>query len=238
MRRILLGVAGALALAGVATAARAKQVRYVGIHPIVKAEGGGLCYIEAPHVHLYPADAVQYREHDGDFFFVGDPVAFGYDGPRHTYKGHHPIQVDVVVADESPDLEFCYLDGAHYHAFAAPSGPDFQVVGEVTFYVGTPPPVYLEARPAMLAINARYRPIVYDRPVVTVAPPPGWIGAQVDVHVHAAAPTAGVEIVVPVPAVRVDIGFDIGGGLVFDGGHRGRGRGHGHGKHKKSKRWK
>ena len=32
-----------------------KQHRYVGIHPVPRAEGGGVCHIHAPHVHVYAA---------------------------------------------------------------------------------------------------------------------------------------------------------------------------------------
>src|SRR6476646_10357680 len=80
-----------------------KQVRYIGIHPVAKSEGGGMCYIEGPHVHIYEADKLQYRDHHGAKFFVGDPVAYGYDGPKKSYKGHHPIHVTAVVHTEEPD---------------------------------------------------------------------------------------------------------------------------------------
>ena len=68
-----------------------QQVSYIGIHPVAKSDGGGICYIEGPHVHMYEADKIQYRDHRGAQFFVGDPVAYGYDGPKKAYKGHHPI---------------------------------------------------------------------------------------------------------------------------------------------------
>lgn len=248
MKSILFGLL-LLPLLGSATAVagRGNQVRYVGVHPIAKAHGGGACYIEGPHVHVYPADKVQYRDHRGASFFAGDPVAYGYDGPKHAYKGHHPIHVHEVVEIDAvvePDVEFCYLDGAHYHAFAAPSGPDFKVVGGVTFYVGTPPPVYLEARPAMVQINATYRPLVYARPVVTVDAPVGWIGAHVEVGgpaVVVAPPSAHVDVVIPAPSVRVDVGFGIGvgGGTVIhhDDGHRHK-KFKGRKKHKKHKDWR
>lgn len=166
-----------------ADADRRRQVRYIGLHPLPQAEGGGTCYIEGPHVHVFAADKIQYREHDGANFFVGDPVAYGYEGPRFAYKGHHPIRVDVVVGDEHDDLEYCYLDGPHYHAFAPPRGRDFKLVGGTYFYVGTPTKAYVQARPQMVQINAVYKPRVYTRPVVTVAPPAGWIGVRVDVFV-------------------------------------------------------
>jgi hypothetical protein len=220
-----------------------KQVRYHGIHPIPKSEGGGLCYIEGPHVHIFAANKLEYRDHRGANYFVGDPVAYGYDGPKHTYKGHHPIHVHANVGDDHEDVEFCYLDGPHYHSFAAPSGPDFEVVGGVNFYVGTPPPVYLEARPALVKVNAVYTPLTYERPVVTVQAPAAWIGvragfapaAVVDarppaVVVETPRVRAGVEVVVPTPSISVDVGIGVGiGGVIVNDRH------HHHGKFKHKK---
>lgn len=223
----LLSVVGLAVLTSPATANKVKQHRYVGIHPIAKSHGGGMCYIEGPHVHVFEADKVQYRDHRGASYFVGDPVAYGYDGPRHQYKGNHPIHVHAVVGTPDPDIEFCYLDGAHFHYFTPPEGPEFKVVGDTYFYVtAEPPKAYIEARPAYVGINAVYKPLVYDRPVVTVDAPVGWIGAHVAVvgpAVVVAPPTAvvttpgvHVDVRVPVPSVRVDIGgsIGIGGGVI------------------------
>jgi len=220
-------VALALALwTAPATASAGRQVRYIGIHPLPKAEGGGICYIEGPHVHVYDADKVQYRDHRGAHYFVGDPVAYGYDGQRYAYKGHHPIHVSVVVGDSEPDDEYCYLSGPHYHYFAPPEGPEFQLAGGAYFFVGEPPHAYVEARPALMKINAVYQPLVYERPVVTVDAPVGWIGARAEFAVPAVvvaspppapvvvaptvvAPAAGIRIDahVPMPSVHVDIGI-------------------------------
>src|SRR3954469_17263251 len=155
-----------------------RQVRFAGIHPIPKGEGGGICHIEGPHVHIYAANKLEYRVHDDDNVFVGDPVAYGWDGPKYAYKGNHPIQVNAVVGGD-PDVVYCYLNGPHYHYFE-PEGPDFKMAGNTYFYVGTPAPVYIDARPQYVGINATYEPLVYTRPVVEVAPPQGWIGARVD----------------------------------------------------------
>lgn len=254
MQRILLAAAVLLAASGTARAAGPRQHHYVGVHPIPKVEGTGFCYIEVPHVHVYAvarADKVQYRDHGGDRFFVGDPVAYGYDGPKVAYKGHHPIQVDAVVEADvevaGPEVVFCYLDGPHYHAFGPVEGPDFKLVGGAYFYVGTPPPVYVEARPAMVAINAIYTPLVYVRPVVTVAAPVGWIGARVDVVGPA---VVAPEVEVRAPSMRLGVGVDVGvgigvgvgagvgvgvGGPVVIGGQHGKYKRH---KHKKFKRGK
>jgi hypothetical protein len=266
MRILLLTLVALGALAGSALAG--KQVKYIGIHPVAKAHGGGFCYIEGPHVHTYAADNVQYRDHRGHKHFIGDPVAYGYDGPKHSYKGNHPIEIDayadvnipapqvqagirvgepspqanIRVGEPRPDIrvgepsphrhtEYCYLDGPHYHYFTPPESPDFKVVGGVYFYVGTPPPVYVQARPAMMKINAMYTPIVYARPVVTVEAPVGWIGARAEfIAPVVVAPT----VVVPAPSVRVDIGIGVPGVIIHDHRHRGRG----HYKYKKHKKWR
>lgn len=241
-------IAALVALAAPAAAGKGngKQVRYVGIHPVPPSQGGGVCYIEGPHVHVFAANKLEYRDHRGYQHFVGDPVAYGYDGPRHAYKGHHPIHVHAVVGDDHEDVAYCYLDGPHFHAYAPPPAieADFAVAGDAYFYVAEPPRAYVAARPAMVKINAVYTPLVYTRPVVEVEPPSGWIGVRfaapaviVDERpatVVVPAPRAAVEVHVPVPSVRVDVGIGIGGGVFLDG------RG-GRGKHKhryKPKKWK
>jgi hypothetical protein len=242
----------ALAFAG----KKGKQVRYAGIHPVAKGEGKGICHIEFPHVHAYSANKLEYRVVADNHVFVGDPVAYGWDGPRHSYKGHHPVQVNVVAGIGDPYTHYCYLDGPHYHAFEPPAGPEFKVVGDAHFYVGTPSPVYLEARPAYVGINAVYTPIAYRRPVIEVEAPSAWIMVRpgfvvepavvIDAHpgrgrgpskhgpVHGGVGvSAGVSVHVPVPTVSV--GVSVGGpGVVV----RERHRGHGKFKHKKFKKRK
>jgi hypothetical protein len=226
-RWTLIVLALVLAIPTTAAARRhGKQVGFIGIHPVPKGEGGGICYIEGLHVHIYPANKLEYRMHDDDHVFVGDPVAYGWDGPRHAYKGAHPIQVDVIVGG-APDVEYCYLDGPHYHYFAPPESPDFQIVGDAYFYVGEPPRAFIEARPTYVGINAVYRPLVYARPVIEVEAPVGWIGARAEfvgpgvvvsgrpavVAPAVVAPSAGVhvgaEVRIPMPSLRV--GVEIGG---------------------------
>ncbi len=172
-----------------------RQVRFAGIHPIPKSEGGGMCYIEGPHVHIYAANAVEYRDEGPDHVFVGDPVAYGYQGPKYAYKGPHPM---VVTDDDGePHTEYCYIEGPHFHPFAPPEGPDFKMVGNAYFYVGTPPQAFVEARPRFVGINAVYKPIVYTRPVVDVEAPVGWVGARAEFV------TPGVAVDVAVPGVVV-----------------------------------
>ncbi len=206
MNRILLPLLVALAAIATSPSASAdhrRQVRYVGIHPIPKEYGGGTCYIEVPHVHVYmvPDAKLHYRDHRGSLYFVGDPVAYGYDGPKYAYDGPHPIRVDAVVGDDSDDEEYCYIQGPHYHTYQpAPSyDADFKLQGGAYFYVGTPSRAFIEARPVYAKVNAYYTPMHYQRPVVEVeTPPPGWIGASVDF----VPPSAAIEV--RTPGVYVD----------------------------------
>jgi hypothetical protein len=240
MRKHLLLIAVVAGSQGVGQAhaegkGKSRQVRYVGIHPLAKAAGKGMCHIEAPHVHVHEPDSkIQYRDHRGRHYFVGDPVAYGWDGERSSYHGHHPVHVHAVVGDPEPHEEFCYLNGPHFHAFAPPPAvsADFKLDGGVYFYVGTPPEVYVQARPELIKVNAVYEPIVYDRPVVTVQPPAMWIGARFAVgapaagHVDMVAPAAMVhaDVHIPAPSLRVEVGLPsvnigIGGGVIVDGHH-------------------
>jgi hypothetical protein len=238
-------------LAGTASADK-KHFRYVGIHPIAKAYGGGMCHIEAPHVHVYaPLDVkVNYRDHDGYNYFIGDPVAYQWDGPRTAYYGHHPVPVDVVIGDDYPDTEYCYLEGPHYHAWAPPASLDLELHGDAYWYTGEFPEAYVKGKVVYDPIDVVYKPIAYARPVVVVdAPPPHWYGgvtlvvAAPLVEVHA-PPPPHVRAEVVVPAVRVEVGLpsiEIGiGAHVHAGGHYDDDHHHRHdnGRHKGWKRGK
>lgn len=182
------------------------EVRFVGMHPIAPEYGGGFCYIEFPHVHVYEPQRpdVLYRPYEGGNHFVGDPVPYGYEGPKHAYYGHHPIDVDFVLGDGDDDTEYCYIDGPHYHAFGPPPDAQFTLKSGVYFYSGDFPRAYVEARPRYSKINAVYRPLQYTRPVVVVAPPPEYHGP-----VYVEEPT----VVVP---ARVGVG--VGAGVVAGAG--------------------
>jgi hypothetical protein len=221
---------------GGADARKGKHVRYIGIHPVPVAHGGGLCHIEAPHVHLYaPGDArLQYRDHRGHHYFVGDPVAYGWEGVTYTYVGHHPIEIGAVVGPIDGtievDSELCFLDGAHYHAFAPPPAiaEDFEHAGGAYFFVGDPPPAYDAARPALVEVNELYTPITYERPVVTVTPPTAWIGVRVvpaKVKVEIKGPTYKLKYKVKHHHKHKHKHHK----HKHKHGHHGHGHGHGHG---------
>jgi hypothetical protein len=158
------------ALAG-SRPAEAKHFRYLSRHPMP----GGFCGITAPHMHKYsPPDLRAYRVVRGDYYFVGDPVPFGYEGPRYAYYGVHPV-VEASVAFGEP--LYCYLEGPHFHWYAPPPATHFEIRSGVNWYVGAFEPIYFEHRPRYVVVNEVYRPIQYQRPRVVVADaPPAWRG--------------------------------------------------------------
>ncbi|HWE29224.1 MAG TPA: hypothetical protein VHB97_14545 [Polyangia bacterium] len=188
-----------LVVVAFAARAEAKHVRFLGPHPIAAKFGGGYCYIEAPHMHVYAPDRPNLYQQVGDeYVFAGDPTPFGYEGERHPFYGHHP-----VIVDGAAEPVYCLIDGPHFHDYAAPSTPDYRVKDGVAFYVAPIPPVYV--RPARVrVVNAEYRPYVSFRPMIEVAPPPEWHG-----EVYVGAP--GVEVSAPgvfiaPPSPRVIVG--------------------------------
>jgi hypothetical protein len=215
---------------GAANAA-AGQHRYAGTHPLPDDAGGVYCYIEAPHVHVYAPQRpkVLYRDYHGWHHFVGDPTPHGYEGPRHTYHGAHPIAVDarVEVHVESPEyIEYCYIEGPHYHGYE-PVVADFEVKGDVYWYVGDYPPHFHERRPSYARINGVYAEVEYERPVVTITPPAAYVDVLV-VGVDRRGPPphargrarghvggrarvgGGVHVEVPVPTVEIRGSIGVG----------------------------
>jgi hypothetical protein len=224
MRRALMVSAFLFVTAGVVTAAEANPVRYMSKHPLPRKVGHGFCYIDVPHFHDYPpSDPRMFRQVDGQYYFVGDPAPFDYDGERYSFYGPHPV-VDANVQLGGPT--YCYLRGPHFHWYAPPPGAQFEQKGGAYWYVGAYDPVYYNERPRYAVVNDAYAPIVYTRPVVdvTIAPPafrgeiiaagPGWRGQAV---VGAPAVSAGVVIAAP-PPPSLHVGVNIGGPPVMIGG--------------------
>lgn len=241
MRASTVVALGALVLVGLAafpSSASAHHHRYAGPHPIPEGEPGDFCHIQAPHVHVYAPERVEvlYRDYDGWAHFVGDPTPFGYEGPRHTYHGAHPVAVDarveIGVAEPAPrHRRYCYLEGPHYHIYE-PAVADFEVRGGVHWYVGDYSPRFRDRRDRYTRVNAVYEPLDYRRPVVEVEPP----SAYVDVLVagppgHArgrarAGASGGARVHVPLPFFRVEGSIGVGSSRdTRPPGHRGKGRG-------------
>lgn len=221
---VLLGayIAPALAKPGRPT----KQVEYANVHPLPKQGGRGFCNIEGPHVHIYRPDHadVLYRVVGGAYVFIGDPVPFGYDGPRHAFHGPHPIPVAEIVVEPPPDLGvvFCYLDGPHYHPYVPPPALAFTERGGAHWYTGEWPRSYQADAPRYRKINVVYDPLLYARPVITASAPVGY-------HVPVIAVTLPPRVKPPIVEVRVPW-------LIVDNGHDHhhcrRHHHHGHRKHR------
>jgi hypothetical protein len=225
------------------SSASAAQHRYAGPHPIPEAAPGVFCYIEAPHVHVYAPARVEvlYRDYDGWHHFVGDPTPYGYEGPRYAYHGAHPISMDarveVQIEEPSPRyVTYCYLEGPHYHGFE-PLVADFELKGEVYWYVGDYSPRFHEHRPRYAPINRVYASIEYERPVIVVEPPSAYIDILVTAgsvrgrggpppHARGGPPPharargharghvgGGLRVEVPVPTVEVRGSIGVGGGV-------------------------
>lgn len=233
--------------------ARADQHRFIGMHPIPGEGPATLCHIHAPHVHAYAPVKVDvlYRDYDGWAYFVGDPVAYGYEGDTHVYVGAHPIAANAVVTVDvdvpAEDMTvYCYMKGPHYHGFVPPPDAAFEVKADAHFYVGDYPKHFHRARPKLARINVIYEPIVYTRPVVEVTPPAGYHDVFVEVSAHPGrghgppphargggrAHVGGglsLDVSIPVPTVEVSVG---GGVVVHDHHHH---RKHKHRKHKHRK---
>lgn len=203
---VLLGLVLFLA----AGRADAHQVRYMGMHPIPAEAGGGYCNIDFPHVHVFDLgqNQVLYRNHDDGYAFVGDPVPYGYEGPKYAYQGPHPIILEDGVT------EYCYLEGPHYHPFAPVAGAQFTMKGGVYFYGGHFPQVYYDARPRYARINAIYKPLVYARPVVVAGPEAAVVvEGPPPPAVVVSPPQAGVAVEAGV-GIHAGVGVGIGGGVI------------------------
>jgi hypothetical protein len=230
MRKILMLAVG-LTVVVLSAAAHAAVVRYMSQHPLPRKLGGGFCYIDVPHVHDFgPSDPRMYRQVDGEYYFVGDPTPFDYQGPRTAYYGPHPI-VDADVQLGQP--AYCYLQGPHFHAYAPPPQAAFELRGGAYWFTGTYDPTYYDQRPRYVAVNEAYAPMVYDRPVVDVSVVPvgfhgelvgggpGWRG-----RAYVGGPAVGV-VVAPPPPVQIGVGINLGGPVVVE--HEGHDDGRGHG---------
>jgi hypothetical protein len=167
----------------VARVAEARHVHFGGPHPVAAKFGGGYCYIETPHMHIYmPDHAPLYQQVNDEYVFTGDPTPFGYEGDKFQYYGHHPI------ASVNGEPVYCYLEGPHFHAYEPPS-EGYKMKKGVAFYVGPYTPAYNKMRPQRTKlINAEYRPYASYRPVVEVQPPEEWQG-----EVYVAPPAVEVS---------------------------------------------
>jgi hypothetical protein len=219
MRKASALVVGLLAVVVFVAAAHGRSVEFLSQHPVPHRYGGGFCYIEVPHVHNYPPeDPRMYRETNGQFYFVGDPAAFDYDGPRYSYYGAHPV-AEAEVRFGHP--VYCYLKGPHFHWYQPSAQAQFQLTGGAYWYVGAFPPAYYDDRPRYAGINEIYAPLPYARPVVDVAVAPMAVRAEISFGGpgwRASAVVGGPPVPVfvpplpvPVAPVQIGVGINLGG---------------------------
>jgi hypothetical protein len=219
MRKLCALAAGLVVSVVFATAAQAKTVEYLSQHPVPHKFGGGFCNIEVPHVHNYPPDDPRmYRENNGQFYFVGDPAPFDYDGPRYSYYGAHPV-VDAEVRFGHP--VYCYIKGPHYHWYQPPPQAQFELSGGAYWYVGNFPSAYYDDRPRYAVINEAYAPMTYARPMVDVQLVPPMLRAEISIggpgwraSALVGGPPAPVYVAPPPPpgpAVQIGVGINLGG---------------------------
>jgi hypothetical protein len=221
MRRITALWAASATLMVLVATAQARSIEYMSQHPLPRKIGHGFCYIDVPHFHDFPpSDPRLYRQVNGQYYFVGDPSPFEYEGPKYPYYGGHPV-VEANVNFAGPPV-YCHLRGPHYHWYQPPPQAQFELKGGAYWYVGAYPQTYYDEQPRYAVVNDAYAPIVYTRPIVdvTVVPPafhgeiiaagPGFrgqavIGAPV-------APSVGVYVAAPPPpVVQVGVGIGVGG---------------------------
>jgi hypothetical protein len=187
--------AGVLAMVVAPGAASAQVMDYLGIHP-VNPHQGDFCYIDVPHVHaVLPADLRVYRELGrGEYLFVGDPLALGFDGTKYAYAGPHLLAMPDAPAAAA--RFYCYIQRPHYHAHApAPSAQgSFVLKDGVYWYMGEFGPEF-EAGKTNAWINSTGAVAQYRAPPVsTGAEPPGYKGPAV------VPPRPVMPIPLPVPA--------------------------------------
>ena len=112
-----------------AAAEPVQEWRYNGPHPINAAYGSGWCDIAEPHTHPYPPfDEYLFEEEDGGYYFLGDPVDFGYVGAYYWFEDPHPIASGWGHG-------WCHMSGPHRHVYG-PFGTGFAACGRHYCYRG------------------------------------------------------------------------------------------------------
>jgi len=145
--------------------ARAEEWIFFDPHPVHPAVGGGFCEMTGAHVHDYAAvDPGAFVRRDGLWFFVGDPVPYGYRGTVYRFEGSHEIA-------GSEGFAACTRAGVHYHLYP----PAMVVSADDALYL-TPvvAPFWWDDRPRR-RVEPR-RPHAFPVEVRDVRPAPPAIG--------------------------------------------------------------
>ena len=104
-------------------------VWYYGGHPDHRAHGR-FCHLSGAHHHDYaPNWSHHYAFHDGHYFWVGDPFAFGLRGTFYAYQGHHRYPHYFGG--------YCRISGRHHHAYVPSYGAPYYLHNGVYYYSGS-----------------------------------------------------------------------------------------------------
>ena len=164
MRQHSGSVGGLVALvivlaAGNSAAAQARPYR--GPHPIDL--DGHWDLEDAVHVHGELAVGFDpFGDVDGVLVFLGDPLAYGYEGDVWTFRGAHPLPGGM--------RGYCGLDGEHRHPFA-PEGSFRREDDGTHVYVGAMRGGVEMVRPG----RAMPRHPIVTGPLVASRPTPGTL---------------------------------------------------------------
>ncbi len=166
----------------------------------VQASGGGYCYggphpvdtryapgptwdaTPGPHTRPYPPiDLRLFAFKDGCYYFIGDPLDFGYAGQTYAYYGAHPIL-------DAHGGGWCFMIGPHTH-FWRPWSPHFVTVGSWYYWEGPYDAYFWSYWPYYSFYYRDYYPHYYRggyfyrhhhgfrvAPPITRVPPPSWHG--------------------------------------------------------------
>lgn len=154
-RRAAWTIAAALSAsaAAIPAGASAQSGTFRGPHPVDL--DGHWHFEDAEHVHDgLPVGPGPFGEVEGVLVFLGDPVAYGYDGEVWTYEGAHPLSGGL--------RGYCGLTRSHRHPFAPEGSYRRTRDGAYVFSGG------MRGGRAMV-VPSRLEP---DEPVI-VAPPAG-----------------------------------------------------------------
>ena len=177
MRLAVLGTLTALLTMVYAPAASASSVWYSGPHPIDTKVLKGMCYIPGSHVHSYaPVKPLLFVKAGRHNQFVGDPVEYEIEAPKHAYYGHHPL---FWIDKGHRGKNYCYITGPHHHWYKPPKHLKFKHKGNVHWYVGGHPDWYVKTHPRATQLREHYHGIGIPLPHVTVSAPVGFVGLMV-----------------------------------------------------------
>lgn len=187
--------------AGVAYDPAGYSVGYYGPHPVpydqVTGQGGGFCYIEGPHTHDYvPFDEHLFREYNGYYYFIGDPVDFGWNRSIYWYQANHPIPGAYGGG-------YCYITWPHRHGYEPVGLGGFTLLNGYWIFTGTWPTDYWYYRNYYWGYYQRYyRTWYYGNRYYQVRPRPVYVVSR---PYRVPAPAGRVFVSAPPPARRFGV---------------------------------